>query len=87
MEQFKAAIPDDVLDDLRSRLTRTRWPDQIAGHGWRQGTGLGFLQRLCNHWADDFDWRAAEARLNALPQFRTTIDGVGLLRQKRIWGE
>lgn len=78
MQPFQAAVSDDVLDDLCLRLRRTRWPDQIEGQNWRQGTELGFLQRLCEYWADRFDWRAAEARLNTLPQFRTTVDGVDL---------
>ncbi|MGY5777980.1 epoxide hydrolase family protein [Rhizobium sp. LEGMi135b] len=78
MLPFEAAIPEDVLDDLRSRLRHTRWPDQVQGQDWRQGTELGFLQRLCSYWADHFDWRASEARLNALPQFRATVDDIGL---------
>lgn len=78
MQPFQVAISDDVLDDLRSRLRRTRWPDQVEGQNWRQGTELGFLRGLCNYWAEHFDWKDAEARLNALPQFRTVIDGVGL---------
>lgn len=75
---FAANVPDVALDDLRDRLRRTRWPDQIEGQGWRYGTELGFLRRLCEHWSDRFDWRAAEARLNALPQFRANVDGTGL---------
>lgn len=78
MQPFRAAIPSDVLGDLSARLMRTRWPDQVGEQNWRQGTELSFLKRLCDHWADGFDWRAAEARLNALPQFRTAVEGVGL---------
>lgn len=78
MQPFQANVSDDVLNDLRSRLNRTRWPDQIPNQDWRLGTEIGFVQRLCDHWANQFDWRAAEARLNALPQFRATVDGVGL---------
>jgi pimeloyl-ACP methyl ester carboxylesterase len=78
MQPFQAAVSDDVLNDLRSRLRHTRWPDQVTPQDWRQGAELSFLQRLCDHWANQFDWRAAEARLNTFPQFRATVDGVGL---------
>ncbi|UWU26052.1 epoxide hydrolase (plasmid) [Rhizobium sp. CB3060] len=78
MQSFQAAVPDQVLNDLRSRLRRTRWPDQVEEQGWQRGTEVGFLRRLCDHWAEHFDWRAAETRLNALPQFSATIEGFGL---------
>lgn len=73
---FRIAIADDELVDLRERLTRTRWPDpEPAGEGWRRGVPLSYLQRVARYWADDFDWRAQEAAINAYPQFTTTIDG------------
>ena len=72
---FTVAVPDDVLDDLRARLARTRLPNQLTGVGWGEGTELRFLADLLDHWRDGFDWRAAEARLNALDHFTTTIDG------------
>jgi pimeloyl-ACP methyl ester carboxylesterase len=75
---FRIAVPDEVLADLRDRLARTRWPDQLADSGWTYGTDLSFLQDLCDYWRDGFDWRAAEARLNAWPQFETTIEGTHL---------
>lgn len=78
VEPFSIAVPDAALDDLRDRLGRTRWPDQLAGQGWQLGAELGFVQRLCEHWRTRFDWRATEARLNALPQVRAIVDGVGL---------
>ncbi|MGC7403184.1 epoxide hydrolase family protein [Pandoraea pneumonica] len=78
IKPIHVAIPDEVIDDLHARLGQIRWPDQIEGQDWRQGTELGFLQRLCEHWKGRFDWRSAERALNALPQFRATIDGVGL---------
>lgn len=78
VEPFRADTPQPILDDLGERLARTRWPDQLAGGAWRLGTDLGFLQRLCEHWRTRFDWRAQEVRLNALPQVRAVIDGVGL---------
>lgn len=75
---FRIAIPQPVLDDLAARLRATRWPDQIPGSGWDYGTDTDSLRALCAHWADGFDWRAQEARLNAHPQARVTVDGFGL---------
>ena len=69
MEPFRIQIADKVLDDLRSRLRSTRWPDQVPGIGWKQGTELEWLQHLVSFWADDFDWRGWEQRLNAFDQF------------------
>ena len=75
MKPFRIDIPDEVLDDLRARLARTRWPNQLEGAGWDYGTELGYLQDLCGTWRDVFDWRAQEARLNQWEQFTTEIDG------------
>jgi microsomal epoxide hydrolase len=72
---FEVAIPDEDIADLKARLGRTRWPDAVEGAGWRYGTDLDFLKSLVAHWRDDFDWRAAEARLNAFPQFMAEVDG------------
>ena len=75
---FTLTITDDVLDDLRVRLRRTRWPEPATTDGWAQGPPLDYLRDLCRYWADDYDWRATETRLNRWPQFRTTIDGLGI---------
>ena len=72
---FRIEVPDDVLADLRDRLARTRWPAQLDDAGWDYGTELSYLQELCAYWQNDFDWRAAEARLNSWPQFETEVDG------------
>jgi pimeloyl-ACP methyl ester carboxylesterase len=72
---FRIDVPEAVLDDLRDRLARTRWPDQIPGRGWDYGTDLAYLQDLCNTWQNTFDWRAQEARFNRWPHFLTDIDG------------
>ena len=74
---FRIAIPQADLDDLRERLHRTRWPDQLrpADAGWSRGVPLAYLEDLAAYWADGFDWRKQEADLNELPQFVTTIDG------------
>jgi microsomal epoxide hydrolase len=72
---FRVDVPDAVLDDLRSRLGRTRLPNQVTGAGWSQGTELAYLTDLLAYWRDEFDWRTQEARLNACDQYVTEIDG------------
>jgi epoxide hydrolase len=72
---FRVAIPQADLEDLADRLARTRWPDELPGVGWSRGVPLGYLQELAAYWADGYDWRAQESRLNQFPQFTTTIDG------------
>ena len=76
VEPFSFRIDEAVLTDLRARIRGTRWPDQVPGIGWDQGTDLAYLQRLLSYWADGFDWRAQERRLNSFRQFRTRLDGV-----------
>ncbi len=75
VERFRIDIPDEALEDLRQRLARTRFPDQLAGAGWDYGTELSYLKELCTYWRDDFDWRAQETALNAFDHFRTEIEG------------
>jgi pimeloyl-ACP methyl ester carboxylesterase len=75
MEPFRVEVPDEVLDDLRDRLRRTRLPNQVAGAGWEQGTELSYLRDLLAYWADGFDWRAQEQRLNRFEQHLTDVDG------------
>ena len=75
METFTITIDDAVLDDLRDRLSRTRWPDEADGAGWTLGTDLAYLRNLAEYWRNGFDWRRVEAHLNSYPQFTTTIDG------------
>jgi epoxide hydrolase len=72
---FRIHIPQADLDDLRNRLARTRWIDDLPGTGWERGVPAGYLKDLAAYWAGKFDWRAAEAELNGFPQFITTIDG------------
>ena len=78
IEPFRIAVPDSVLTDLRQRLARTRFPDEIPGSGWGYGTDLAYLRALVVYWREQYDWRAAEARLNAVPQFRADVDGLGI---------
>jgi pimeloyl-ACP methyl ester carboxylesterase len=72
---FRIDISDTDLQDLRDRLTRTRWTPEIPGQGWQRGVPVDYLRGLAAYWAGEFDWRAAEARLNQLPQFLTDVDG------------
>jgi pimeloyl-ACP methyl ester carboxylesterase len=72
---FRIDIPQANLDDLRDRLVRTRWPDELPGTGWSRGVPLAYLKDLAEHWRTSFDWRKQEALLNELPQFTATIDG------------
>ena len=75
IEPFRIAVPQADLDDLTDRLTRTRWPDEFPDAGWDYGFPLARLQELAERWRTGHDWRAHEAALNELPQFRTEIDG------------
>jgi pimeloyl-ACP methyl ester carboxylesterase len=72
---FSISVPDEVLDDLRSRIRCTRWPEEIPGVTWEQGMSIGYLRSLLGHWADGFDWRAQEAWLNSFAHERLGIDG------------
>jgi pimeloyl-ACP methyl ester carboxylesterase len=73
VQPFRIAVADGVLADLRERLARTRFPDEIEGGGWTYGTDLSYLKSLVAYWRDRYDWRAAETTLNAFPQFRATV--------------
>jgi len=84
VESFRIHVADDVLDDLRERLRNSRWPDQIPGIGWEQGTELDWLQRLTSYWADEFDWRAWETKLNALHHFK--LEGIHFVHRRAISG-
>ena len=75
LDAFTASFPDEAIADLRHRLTRTRWPDQLPDTGWELGTDLDYLRDVCAYWAEGFDWKAAQSRLNAWPQVTTVIDG------------
>ncbi|MBG0566670.1 epoxide hydrolase family protein [Actinoplanes aureus] len=76
MTPFRIDIPQADLDDLRERLARTRWTRQLPGDGWSRGVPLDYLRELADYWANGYDWRAHEARLNEFPQFHTEIDGL-----------
>jgi pimeloyl-ACP methyl ester carboxylesterase len=78
IDRFVIAVPQSDIDDLRERLARTRWPDQLPGVGWAHGIPLDYVKELVSYWRTEYDWRVHEARLNAFPQFRTTIDGANV---------
>jgi len=75
---FRVDMPDEAIADLKRRIAATRWPSKELVADRSQGVQLATIQALARYWAADYDWRACEARLNALPQFTTEIDGVDI---------
>ena len=75
VRSFQVDVPDEQLTELRRRIAATRWPHRELVADRSQGVQLATIQELARYWATDYDWRACEARLNALPQFKTEIDG------------
>src|SRR5262249_34795853 len=73
---FQITVDEAVLRDLKGRLARTRFPDQIDGADWDYGVELSYLRELVGYWKDRYDWRAQGRELNAIPQFPTEIDGI-----------
>jgi pimeloyl-ACP methyl ester carboxylesterase len=78
IQPFTIAIPQADLDDLQSRLARTRWIDAAQDDGWTYGIELGYMRELVDHWQQHYDWRTHEAALNRFAQFRADVDGVGI---------
>src|ERR671911_2698426 len=78
IRSFQIEIPEEQIDDLRRRIAATRLPSKELVEDRSQGVQLATIQELARYWATDYDWRKAEARLNALPQFTTEIDGVDI---------
>lgn len=74
ISRFKIRVKKSVLTDLKKRLAKTRWPDEV-GRDWEYGTDLAYLKELCDYWKSDFDWKAQETGLNSLDQFTTDIEG------------
>ena len=77
-QAFSLHFPDAAVVDLRERLSRTRFPDQAPGEPWAYGTDVSFMKRFVEYWRDTFDWRAQEAKLNALPQFKVRMRDIDL---------
>jgi pimeloyl-ACP methyl ester carboxylesterase len=78
IREFKTDVPQEALDDLRRRIAATRWPSKELVEDRAQGVQLATLQALAHYWTTEYDWRKAEAKLNAMPQFTTEIDGVDI---------
>lgn len=75
---FQIQVPEDVLNDLKERLARTRWPDFLPETSWEYGTDLLYLRQLVDYWLNDYDWRTQERFLNTFPQFTTQINDIHL---------
>ena len=75
---FEVRVNEEILDDLRERLARTRFPDEVASAGWAYGTNLAYMRELVGYWESSFDWREQDQRLNRFAHFRTEVDGFGL---------
>src|SRR5262245_47377816 len=75
---FRVNVPQEALDDLRRRINAAKWPERVYVTDQTQGVQLATAQKLARYWATDYDWRKAEAKLNALPQFITEIDGLDI---------
>jgi microsomal epoxide hydrolase len=78
LRPFTVAVADEVLDDLHRRLDATLWPVPLLGAGWDYGTDVDFLQDLCDYWRHGYDWRGAEAAINAWPQHLVDVDGLDI---------
>ena len=75
---FRLAVAPDAIEDLRRRLAMTRWPEKETVNDWSQGVPLARARVLIDYWRDSYDMQRLERRLNAFPQFRTSIDGLGI---------
>ncbi len=74
IKPYRIAIPQEILDDLRTRLDHTRWPDEVLGSGWQYGAELLYMKELANYWRTQFDWRAQEQRINSFANYQARID-------------
>ncbi|TYP90318.1 epoxide hydrolase family protein [Blastococcus xanthinilyticus] len=75
---FAISVPDEDVEDLRRRLRATRWPDPATVGDWSQGVPLEYLRELCRYWAEDYDWQGRQARLNAVEQYTTDVQGLSV---------
>ena len=75
MQAFTSAIPQAVLDDLKTRIAHTRWPDEIAGSGWQFGASLPYMKELAGYWQHSYNWRKTEDEINAWPNYIANVNG------------
>jgi pimeloyl-ACP methyl ester carboxylesterase len=73
--QFKVDIHESDLEDLKFRINKTRWPDEISGAEWTYGTNLDYLREICQYWSEEYSWRDTEAAINAYQNYIAEIDG------------
>jgi len=78
IEPFQISISQETLDDLRARLERTRWPDEVEGSGWRYGANLAYMKELAEYWRTRFDWRAQEKRINSFSNYRAVVGDLSI---------
>lgn len=78
VQPYKIEIPDSVLDDLKSRLERTRWPDELPDTGWDYGSNLDYVKELVEYWRTKFDWHAQEKLINSFSHFKSKVDGLNI---------
>jgi pimeloyl-ACP methyl ester carboxylesterase len=78
VQPFTIDVPDSILEDLKSRLERTRWPDGLPGTNWDYGSNLDYVKELVEYWRTKFDWRAQERLLNSFSHFKTEVDGLDI---------
>ena len=78
IQPMQINVSQDVLDDLRDRLKRIRWPNEMPGSGWDYGTNLGYMKDLVEYWLNEYDWRAEERRLNQFSHYKADVGGLGI---------
>jgi hypothetical protein len=78
LEPFSIPFSQRAFDDLRDRLDRTRWPDEIPDSGWEYGFDLRFLQEICDYWRERFDWKAQVEQLSAFHHYQYVSDDIGV---------
>ncbi len=74
--EFKCKISQPVVDDLKFRISQTRWTDEIKGSGWQFGANLSYIKELADYWLNEFDWKKTEDEINQYPNYIAEIDGI-----------
>ena len=84
MQPYTIDVSNDVIADLKSRLTQTRWPDEI-GQDWQYGTDLNYIKSLCDYWLHEYDWPTQQSRLNDFDHFKTEIEADRQLHRRFLF--